>query len=258
MNDDEREIIEKKKYDTRAKHYRQNKSDLLVASQAWRKFDSPMPPSDPYNYSIRALGDLNGKRLMEVGCGTGWLSVIFAKRGAIVYGFDIAPENITIAKERIIQNDVNESIFLDTMSAHVLRYKDNYFDLVYGLSILHHVNVPLAVKEVHRVLKPGGKAVFSEPLAASRTLRFIRQFVPVPSADDSEEPAPPISFDHLKIFYDLFQDVLVTEFQLLTRLERLWSNPLFVNQLKTLDSFLLSRFSPLRKLARQVVVEASK
>ena len=60
------------------------------------------------------------------------------------------------------------------MPAESLIYDNDIFDFVLGVSILHHTDVTLVEREIARVLKPGGRALFIEPMG---TIRFFACFV---------------------------------------------------------------------------------
>jgi len=98
--------------------------------------------------------------VLDYGCGTGWFSVpLLGLRPKRLVGIDISQKAI----EQAIQSSGGRAEFR-VMDAHKLDFPDNTFDLVLGRSILHHLEFPIAVHEVRRVLKKGGHAVFSEPL----------------------------------------------------------------------------------------------
>ena len=52
---------------------------LKMEDNDWQKFDRPCPPSNSYIYSIQTLGELKGKRILDYGCGDGYLSMILAR-----------------------------------------------------------------------------------------------------------------------------------------------------------------------------------
>ena len=64
------------------------------------------------------------------------------------------------------------------MAAENLSYDDNFFDLIIGSAILHHTELDLALKNIHRVLKPNGKAIFIEPMNQNIFLRIWRKMTP--------------------------------------------------------------------------------
>ena len=103
--------------------------------------------------------DLTGKKVLEIGLGYGTLSQLLASRGADLSAADIAPGPVAIVRRRLewlgkASDDVRQA------SALELPWADGTFDFVYSIGCLHHTgNLPRSVDEVHRVLKPGGRAV---------------------------------------------------------------------------------------------------
>ena len=99
-----------------------------------------------------------GKRLLEVGFGTGTDLLQFARGGALVTGVDITPRSIEIARRRFeVYSQPGEFAIGD---AEGLSFPDLSFDVVYSFGVLHHTpGTEGAVREIHRVLKPGGRAI---------------------------------------------------------------------------------------------------
>ena len=62
--------------------------------------------------------------------------------------------------------------------------------MVFGIAILHHLDLQLVAREVHRILKPGGRAIFQEPVRNSVVLRFIRRLIPYRAPDISPYERP--------------------------------------------------------------------
>jgi SAM-dependent methyltransferase len=62
--------------------------------------------------------------------------------------------------------------------------------VVFGIAILHHLDLALVSREVHRVLKPGGRAIFQEPVRNSKVIRFLRSLVPYRAPDISPYERP--------------------------------------------------------------------
>ncbi|KXH75554.1 MAG: hypothetical protein AM326_08905 [Candidatus Thorarchaeota archaeon SMTZ-45] len=105
----------------------------------------------------RLLGNVKDKTLLDAGCGDGYLSRYYAKKGAIVTGVDISPKLIDVARKP--GSDIDYKI-ADICNLEDLQ--NNSFDLV--LSNLVLLNIPClneAIKEFHRVLKPDGVLIFS-------------------------------------------------------------------------------------------------
>jgi SAM-dependent methyltransferase len=105
-----------------------------------------------------ALGP--GVTALELGCGTGLFLEHVARTGASVRAIDISPDLLARARERVARFT---SVQLDRGDAERLPYRDGSFDVVYGSSVLHHLDVATTLSEAHRVLRPGGRIVFAEP-----------------------------------------------------------------------------------------------
>ncbi len=104
--------------------------------------------------------DLKDKRVLVIGCGFGDDALCMAKLGAEVYAFDLSPESLELANKLAAREGLKIS-FLE-MPAENLRYESDTFDCVVARDILHHVDIPLAIKEVVRVSKKGALFVLNE------------------------------------------------------------------------------------------------
>jgi len=111
---------------------------------------------------VDLLKDVRGKKVLDCGCGVGNLSAYLVMRDARVKGFDISSEMVKVARANAEKNGTNEKCNFLCCSFEDLPYRDISFDLAVGSYVLHHVDIELAVRELHRVLKPGGRAVFIE------------------------------------------------------------------------------------------------
>jgi ubiquinone/menaquinone biosynthesis C-methylase UbiE len=117
---------------------------------------------DKLHYLPRLVdfGSFRGQRLLEVGCGIGTDLVRFAKGGARVTGVDLAPTAIELARKNFELNGVTPEE-LRVANGEALPYPDASFDVVYGHGVIQYTaNAPLLIREMHRVLKPGGAAIF--------------------------------------------------------------------------------------------------
>jgi SAM-dependent methyltransferase len=75
-------------------------------------------------------------------------------------------------------------------SAHDMPFPDQSIDVVFGIAILHHLDLDLVSREVRRVLKPGGRAIFQEPVRNSAVIRFLRSLIPYRAPDISPYERP--------------------------------------------------------------------
>jgi ubiquinone/menaquinone biosynthesis C-methylase UbiE len=99
-----------------------------------------------------------GRRLLEIGFGTGTDLLQFAKGGARVTGVDLTPRSIDIAQRRFEVYGLEGQFLIG--DGEYLSFPDESFDVVYSFGVLHHTpDTARAIREVHRVLRPGGEAI---------------------------------------------------------------------------------------------------
>lgn len=119
----------------------------------------------------RVLGDLAGKRILDLGCGGGGLAKDLVARGAEVTGADPNAEALLSARR-----SVENAAFIEA-SAEALPFEDGSFDAVVTVNTLHHVPMPSmgdALGEMARVLRAGGRLMVIEPLAEGSFFEALR------------------------------------------------------------------------------------
>ena len=129
-------------------------TDLLLW---WEDFYLPV-----FEYILPKMGNLAGKKVLELGAGTGGTATLLAKRGASVVGIDLLPFRLAEAQTRTEEHNVVEAVNFLVMDARHLAFPDNTFDFIISKSVLVFTDHLQTAKECHRVLKPGGKAIFME------------------------------------------------------------------------------------------------
>jgi ubiquinone/menaquinone biosynthesis C-methylase UbiE len=123
------------------------------------------------------FADLSGLRVLEYGCGERSLAFEMAQKGAQVVGIDISEVGIRNLNEKASEAGTTGTEFL-VMNALDMSFPDESFDLVVGEGILHHLDLETAYREIARVLKPGGRAVFMEPLGHNPAMELFRKLTP--------------------------------------------------------------------------------
>jgi len=110
---------------------------------------------EPFVHSFAQFTRWQGKRVLEVGCGCGTDLLQFARAGAETYGIDLSPNSVELVKKRL--NLYGQKAEVRQADAESLPFPDEQFDLVYSWGVIHHTpDTSQAVKEIYRVLKPGG------------------------------------------------------------------------------------------------------
>ena len=98
-----------------------------------------------------------GKKVLEIGPGSGSDFVRWAQNGAMLYGRDLTEASVNLCLERLKLENLKADI--KTGDVENLDFPDNFFDIVYTYGVIHHTpDTEKAVKEIYRVLKPGGMA----------------------------------------------------------------------------------------------------
>jgi len=163
-------------------------SDLLV--------EEPFTANTAFENSIclKEAGNLDGKRILDLGCGAGEAAVYFATRGARVCGTDISEGMLALGR-RLAQARGVRVEFLRA-PAEKLPFPDEAFDLVYGNGILHHADKALALPEVARVMADDGMAFFIEPLAYNPVIEVYRRLAGTMRSPDER----PVRLRDLKLF----------------------------------------------------------
>jgi SAM-dependent methyltransferase len=119
---------------------------------------------------IRATGLGPAKLALELGCGTGVFLERAAATGARLVAIDLSQPLLQRAGERMAGSP---RVRFVCGNAEAMPYADSTFDAVYGSSVLHHLDLDRALREVFRVLRPGGRAAFAEPNLLNPQVAFM-------------------------------------------------------------------------------------
>jgi 2-polyprenyl-3-methyl-5-hydroxy-6-metoxy-1,4-benzoquinol methylase len=219
-----------------------------------------------YYSKVKELFKSPPQRLLDFGCGAGYGSVLFATVGYEVWGFDISPNNVALSAEYAERYGVHDRTHFKEGTAEKLEFESDFFDVVAGLDILHHVNIPDAIAECWRVLKPGGTAVFREPLRAPvfdrlRGSRFGRWLVPNEMSFDKHvtEDERKLDASDLAAIRRTFPQFTIHRFRLFSRVTKLLSNDeRTLGKLERLDQRLLASAPLLGRFAGEGVLVLQK
>lgn len=123
-------------------------------------------------YILSEMGDLQGKHILDLGCGCGESAVFFAKQGAVVSACDISPKFIEVTHQLAKHHGVGVQAVV--CPSERLPFADASFDYVFANGVLHHVDIPPTMLEIKRVLKPRGRGFFIEPLPYNPLINVYR------------------------------------------------------------------------------------
>jgi SAM-dependent methyltransferase len=124
------------------------------------------------NYFIELGKIKQHENVLEIGCGTGiFTQKIYDATKANITAIDISEELLKLATTKIPE------VIFKTDDAMNLSFTDNTFDVVFGSSILHHLDYKKSSNEIYRVLKPSGRMIFAEPNMLNPQI-FIQKNVP--------------------------------------------------------------------------------
>ena len=151
-----------------------------------------------------------GVSALEIGCGTGMFTEMFSRTGARLLAVDISPDLLERAQERNLPADRVQ--FLEK------RFEDcdvhGPFDAVIGSSILHHLDVVLALGKIYSLLKPGGLMSFAEPnmlnpqIAVQKNISWLKERL-----DDTPDETAFVRHRFRALLYQAgFENVEITPF----------------------------------------------
>jgi ubiquinone/menaquinone biosynthesis C-methylase UbiE len=187
-----------------------------------------------------------GKQVLEVGCGAGTDLVRFARGGAVVTGVDVAPSAVALAKQNLDQQGLHAE--LRVADGEHLPFPDNAFDFVYAHGVVQYTSNPKAlVAECHRVLKPGGEAVFQVYNRVS-WLNALSKLMKVPLEHEDAPVLEKYSAAEFRTLLGSFRNTRIVEerFPVKSRLHGGWKglmfNTFFVGTFNALPRRLVRRF----------------
>jgi SAM-dependent methyltransferase len=218
------------------------------------------------------LGALNGKKLIDIGCGLGEASVYFALKGARVTAVDLSQDMLSevVTLARRYHTEVET---LRASVEHLHLSQEDSFDIVYAGNIFHHVDIRAALDEVTKYMTDNSMLVCWEPVAYNPLINIYRRIaIRVRSFDER-----PIRMSDIETFKEYFSSIELHWFWLTTLVifmimiiwqrrnpnqERLWKAVVIEGQkwawlykpLEKLDRWLLATFPFLGPLCWNVVI----
>jgi ubiquinone/menaquinone biosynthesis C-methylase UbiE len=163
--------IEKRKWDEKA-------AALLAKRRNWvhsETYDAIFAERNTLRpvYKYFTGIDEPGIIVLDYGCGSGWSALLLATKAEQVKAFDISEGSIRNLY-RSIEYNMMDNLEAQVANGEELPYGNDEFDYVFGYGILHHLTLNKCLPEIARVLKPGGRAAFCEPLAHNPLINLYR------------------------------------------------------------------------------------
>ena len=160
---------------------------------------------------LEAMGDLTGKRLLDVGCGLGESSVYFAMKGAKVTAVDLSPGMVECAVN--LGKVYGVEIEGITQPGESLGVPEGHYDIVYVANTIHHVTDKRQFfEQIQKALKPGGRFFSFDPLAYNPVINVYRRMATKVRTEDEA----PLTFQDVDLAGEYFHNVQHQEFWILS------------------------------------------
>ena len=227
------------------------------------KFRDEAEPSE--RGFLDLVGDVDGKKILELGCGTGLFTVYFATMGAIVTAIDNSSEAVRTTSLLATHNEVDGRVNAIELDANDLPSLGNRFDLVVGRFILHHIEpFERFAPMLSELLAEDGRGVFLENNARNPVLMFVRRFLigrfGLPKYGDENEK--PFDIGEIGCLHKRFSRVELTYpemmcFQLAASYV-FRSNRFAFSVLKGLDSWIYRHLPVLNRYSYRQLIEVRR
>jgi ubiquinone/menaquinone biosynthesis C-methylase UbiE len=198
--------------------------------------------------------EAQGRCVLEYGCGTESLAFELSPHARSVIGIDISDVAIERAQQMAREQRLTNVQFkLD--NAEAVSLPDASVDVVVGSGIVHHLDIARSMRELRRLVRPGGVAIFAEPMGHNPVVNWYRRRTPELRTPDEH----PLLLRDLAAMEQSFKHSRVTYFGLIAPILGLFSrhpNPRspITRAVWVLDR-LLCRFAPLRHYAWFCIIE---
>ncbi len=213
-------------------------SSHLLRENSGPYFSAVYPHIDRYLVQHRCRGSL-----LDLGCGFGGKSAVFAEMGFRVTGLDGDSQRIARARK------VNPHIsFLHHDISTGLPFPDNSFDVLFSCSVFQYLDHARVLAECRRILKPGGTLILTENLKNNPVTRAGRTLLKLRKHTYQSYPWNHFTYGEMKALRPSFQDTLLEVFHFSSPLAHAKSLQRFYPLFSKLDRQLL-RFRLFRDLA---------
>lgn len=162
-------------------------------------------------FILSQIGDVKGKKILDVGTGLGESAIYFALKGADVTAVDISPKMIELCEKNALKFGVQVKGIVS--SGEKLNVEDNSFDVVYAANIIHHItDREMFFENLHAALKPGGLFVSWDPVKYNPAINVYRRMATKVRTEDES----PIGVEDIRLARRFFPDLQFRGFWLFT------------------------------------------
>lgn len=135
-------------------------------------------PAREIYYLLPRWEELGGGRILDIGCGLGRHSILFAENGFNVYAFDKSEVALNALKQNLEGNPCKKRVhILQGDLDDALPFENNFFDFLIGYHVISHTDsmmIKKTIKELYRVMKPGGELFMS--FCSKRSRFFTKDY----------------------------------------------------------------------------------
>lgn len=202
------------------------------------------------------LGAVRGKRVLDICCGYSMTPVLFALAGAShVVANDVAPLTLEQVRRVAEMHGVADRIKFHCGPAEQTPFDAQSFDVIYGGAALHHLQIAGAAREFARLLRPGGRGGFQDPLGHNLLLEFARDNLNYKNKHPEKGTDRPLTIADIHTFGASFANYRWQGFDLMAMATRivpkLWNAR---GALERIDSGLFKALPLLQRYARFAVI----
>jgi SAM-dependent methyltransferase len=199
-----------------------------------------------------------GKVVLEYGCGPGGSTLLTLANGAAhVTGIDLSETAIRKAKEQAAEQQATAQTDYFVMNGEDLTFAPQTFDVCYGNSILHHLDTEQAYRQIARVLRSDGVAIFREPLGMNPLINLYRKLTPRLRTPDEH----PFVMHDIRLAKKIFANVEVEYFTCVALATTAFRNlkvfPTLLRWAEKIDSGLFRMVPFMRRFAWMSVITMS-
>ena len=157
-------------------------SEGLIPEVTVRRYLELKKPWLPAEYPLSLLGNVEGRRILEIGCGDGGNAILLGLKGARVCGIDISMRAIEIANKRAVLHGIADRVQFICVPLEVYAESEKEpFDIICGWAVLHHVLPVLdsVLVNLKKLARKDSIFLFTEPVSLWQWLRKLRLMLPI-------------------------------------------------------------------------------